>query len=150
MFMKTIASLLLVFSLTGCMGRNGLVGKTIKLNLEVTENRWGREGLFIVMLPIHIISVVLDNVIFNSIEFWTGENPINGKSGLLDIPKADIKKMGFTEVVSAQFERLDANYAKLHLEFSNGDHAAFNVARDGKDYTVSYLGVELYKGVLDI
>jgi len=132
------------------MGHNGLLGKTLKFNLSVTENRWGREVVFIPMLPVHIISGVFDLLIFNSVEFWSGTNPINGKSALVDVPMSEVKKMGMVEVVRAQVERLDQYTAKLHLDFENGDNATFDVHRDGDRYTVSYLGIEYYQGRLKL
>jgi len=148
MMMRSLTCFLLALFMTGCMGHNGLVGKTLKFNLSVTENRWGREILFIPMLPVHLICGVFDLLIFNSVEFWSGTNPINGKSALVDVPMSEVKKMGMVEVAQAQVERIDEYTAKLHLEFENGDNATFDVHRDGDRYTVSYLGIEYYQGRL--
>lgn len=150
MIIRSIACLLLVFSMTGCMGHNGLLGKSLKFNLSMTENRWGREGIFVVMFPVNVIFAVGDLFIFNSIEFWSGENPINGKSALVDLPMSEVKKMGMVEIVRAQVERVDEYTAKLHLDFENGDHATFDILRDGSSYTVSYRGVEYYQGRLNL
>lgn len=146
--------LLIVVTFTGCMGRNGLVEKGAKFNLSVVENRYGREGIFICMLPVYIIFYVCDILILNSIEFWSGTNPINGKSALvdtdiIDVPSDIVEKMGFREIVSAQVERLNENQAKLYLAFENGDKASFDVNRDDSIYTVSYGGLEFYRGTLN-
>jgi hypothetical protein len=150
MIMRSIVCLLLAFSLTGCMGHNGLTGKALKFNLETTEDRWGREFMFVGMFVVLIypICTILDLFIFNSIEFWSGENPINGKSPLVDIPLSEVQKMGMTQVVRAQVERVDEKLALLHLDFSDGDKVTFDVVRDDFTYTVSYLGVEYYHGKL--
>ena len=145
---KIFLALFVPLTFTGCMGTNGLGGKVKKFNLEVVEHRWAREGVF---LGLHIIWVyrictVLDLLVFNSIEFWSGKNPINGKSPLVDIPLDTVKKMGMNDVNKAQIERMTAEKAKLYIDFTNGDKISFDVDRTGDEYKVSYLGKEFFKG----
>jgi hypothetical protein len=73
-------SLCLTFLATGCIGQMGLSGKVRDFNLEVTEDRWGREILFVILMviPVYGFASIADIIVFNSIEFWTGKNPING------------------------------------------------------------------------
>ena len=151
---KIFIVLIIVATLTGCMGQNGLTGKAVKLNLSVVENRYGREGIFICMVPAYVITAVCDLLVFNSIEFWSGTNPLNGKSALVDtkiieVPRDVVENMGFKEIIAAQIERLNENQAKLYLAFENGDRATFDVNRDDKIYTVSYRNVEFYKGTVN-
>jgi hypothetical protein len=132
----------------GCLGTFGLGGKLKKWNLEATENRWGRESIFFVLqvLPVYRLCAVLDLFIFNSWEFWSGRNPLNGKSPLVDIPMSEVEKIGMRDVERAQVERVSDNAAKLHLDFSNGDRMAFDVLRQDTDYTVSYQGRVFFEG----
>jgi hypothetical protein len=148
MIKKAVLTIFALVTFTGCMGTNGLSGKVVKWNLEASEDRWNREWIFLGLwiCLVYPISGLLDILVFNSIEFWTGENPINGKSPLVDLPMEAVKKMGFHNIDKAQIERLNANNAKLHLDFENGDKATFDVLRDEMNYTVSYRGVEFYKG----
>jgi hypothetical protein len=81
-------SLLLIASLgTGCIGNFGLAGEVRKFNLEVSKDRWGREIVFVCLyiIPVYPIAGALDMIIFNSIEFWTGKNPINGSASVTPI-----------------------------------------------------------------
>lgn len=151
MIKQAIAALLLASSLTGCMGHNALTAKALKFNLSVAEGRWGREGLFVGMfiIPIYPIFKVLDLLIFNSIEFWAGKNPLNGRSPLVDVPKADLHKLGLDNVELAQVERLDEQHAKLYVKFETGDRVTFDVVRDRDAYTISWGGVEFFKGSLN-
>jgi hypothetical protein len=150
MIRKAISGLLLAVSLTGCMGHFGLRGKLLKFNLEVVENRWGREALFVVMFPGYVLCTVADVLVLNSIEFWSGKNPINGRSPLVDLPKADIHKLGLEHVEVAQIERHSETTASLYVEFDNGDRVTFDVVRDGDSYAVSYAGVEFFRGSVDL
>lgn len=136
---------------TGCLGRSGLSGDLKELNLEVTENRYGREAIFFVLNVVWVyrICTVLDLLVFNSIEFWSGSNPLNGKSPLVDVPMSEVEKIGFRDLEKAQVERVADNTAKLHLDFRNGDHMAFDVSRADDHYTVSYLGRVFFEGKVD-
>jgi len=150
MIKKLTYSLLAALTFCGCMGHNALGGKVMKFNLEVTEHRWGREGWFLGLwiTLVYPICMILDLLIFNSIEFWTGENPINGKSPLVDVPMSQVEKMGFNNIDKAQIERVSSTEAKLHLDFENGDEITFDVHRTDLTYVVSYRGVEFYTGTI--
>ena len=147
---KLILTLLSTLMLAGCMGTGALATKVKKFNLDVTEHRWGREGTFLALniLWVYRIANILDLLVFNSIEFWSGENPVNGKSPLVDIPKATVEKMGLSGSESAQIQRIDENNATLAIYFDNGDKLTFDVVRTDNSYTVSYLGKEFFSGTI--
>jgi hypothetical protein len=72
---------------SGCIGQFGLAGKVRQFNLEVSHDRWGREIVFVVLnvIPVYGFANFADIIIFNSIEFWSGKNPINGKPSVTPI-----------------------------------------------------------------
>jgi hypothetical protein len=150
MLKRVTVALLLVAMSTGCLGRNGLKRKVEKMNLSVTENRWGREGTFVALqvLWVYRICLVLDLFIFNSIEFWSGENPITGESPLVDLPMSDVEKISFNDVEKARIQKLSSTEAKLYLDFQNGDELTFDVLRTDASYTISYQGREFFQGQL--
>jgi hypothetical protein len=152
MIMKTIAGMLAVLMLGGCMGRNALTGKVLRWNLETADSRWGREGIFLGLwiTLVYPICSFLDLLLFNSIEFWSGENNLNGKSPVVDMSKEEVKKLGIKEIESARVERLSDTKANLYIDFTNGDSATFDVVRDASNYSVSYLGVEFYNGTINL
>jgi len=132
------------------MGTGAVNGKVKEFNLKVTENRWGREGTFLVLTVawVYRVCTVMDLFVFNSVEFWSGQNSINGKNALVDLPMDQVQLIGLNDINNAQIERVCENKAKLHVDFENGDIMTFDVLRDQDIYTVSYLGKELYKGEL--
>lgn len=152
MFKTFLAALTLVPVLTGCLGNMGLTGKVKEFNLEATEHRWGREGIFLGFQVFYVYRVcaLLDLLVFNSIEFWSGENPINGKSPVVDIPMEAVEKMGMPDVAKAQIERIDEHTAKLYLEFYNDDKLTMDVLRTEDSYTVSYLGKKFFEGKVQL
>jgi len=137
--------------LVGCMGRNSLTEKIVKFNLTTAESRWGREGLFVGMWVtlVYPVCALVDVFIINSIEFWSGANPISGKSPVLELPMDEVRKMGFNNVERAQIERVCDNWAKVYLDFENGDKMTFDVFRGAESYNISYRGVELYQRRFD-
>jgi hypothetical protein len=150
MVKRALLALALLATFSGCMGTGGLGSKVRKFNLTVVENRWAREGVFLGLnvLWVYRICTVLDLFVFNSIEFWSGENVINGRKPLVDLPPSAVEKIASLEIERARVERLSENDAKLHLDLRNGDHVAFDVLRDGETYTVSYLGRVFFQGKL--
>lgn len=80
----TLSVLVACFGLAaGCYGPFNLTKTIYNWNGQVqgagqVEAKWMREGIFValVLIPVYPISVVADALVFNSIEFWTGQNPI--------------------------------------------------------------------------
>lgn len=64
--------------LTGCMGQFALTKKVYNWNKKVDSNRWVQEGVFVAFLiiPVYSITFLIDGVIANSVEWWTGDNPV--------------------------------------------------------------------------
>ena len=138
---------------TGCMGNMGITQNVKKVNLSPTENRWGREGIFLgfQIFWVYRISALLDLIVFNSIEFWSGENPITDQPALVNIPKETLEKI-FGErssVDMAQIKRINDTEAKMYLAFANGDKMTFDVVRSSDTYSVSYLGRQFYTGLIN-
>ena len=76
---RVMAGLLAAAMLTGgCYGPFELTKKVHKWNGEVSDNKWVVELVFLVCawLPVYGIATLADAVIFNTVEFWTGENPL--------------------------------------------------------------------------
>jgi hypothetical protein len=61
---------------TSCLGPGHATARLYQYNQEF-ENKWAREGLFIAFLPGYIFTSLGDNLIFNPIQWWTGENPVD-------------------------------------------------------------------------
>lgn len=88
-----VLSLCFSFLSMGCIGQMGLSGKVRQFNLETSEDRWGREILFVILMviPVYAFASFADIIVFNSIEFWTGKNPINGKPSVS--PVANLRRL---------------------------------------------------------
>lgn len=64
--------------LSGCMGKFLLTTKVYKWNKTVSHERWVNEGVFVALLvvPVYNLTLLADGIIFNSVEWWTGRNPV--------------------------------------------------------------------------
>ena len=141
-----------IFLCTGCMGNMGISQNVKKGNLSVTENRWGREVTFLgfQILWVYRISALLDLIVFNSIEFWSGENPVTNQPALVNIPKETLEKIfGEKEIDMTQIQRINDREAKLYLAFADGDKMTFDVVRSNDTYSVSYLGRHFFTGQIN-
>lgn len=65
--------------LAGCMGNFALTKKLYGWNKHAAGDRWVNEFIFAgftVILPVYSLTLLGDGIIFNSIQWWTGKNPI--------------------------------------------------------------------------
>ncbi len=71
-----VFALTMFFCFTGCLGPNHAGGHLAQWNGSF-ENKWAREGIFLLALPAYAVFGVGDILIFNPIQWWWGENPIS-------------------------------------------------------------------------
>lgn len=65
-------------SFSGCIGSFNLTKKVYNWNQSVGD-KWVNELVFLVFLvvPVYEISLFIDGIILNLIEFWSGNNPVS-------------------------------------------------------------------------
>ncbi|MBI4341210.1 MAG: DUF3332 family protein [Candidatus Omnitrophica bacterium] len=63
--------------LSGCYGSFNLTRQVYHWNSQAGE-KWPREFLFLILtaVPVYGIASLADAIVFNSIEFWNGTNPV--------------------------------------------------------------------------
>lgn len=63
---------------SGCFGPFNLTRRLYRWNEQV-QGKWEREFMFILLawVPVYSLAVLGDAVVFNSMEFWTGNNPVD-------------------------------------------------------------------------
>ncbi|SNB46832.1 DUF3332 family protein [Geobacter sp. DSM 9736] len=64
-------------TLPGCYGKMALTRKVYQLNGEV-KDRYLRSAVTwaFIIVPVYGVSALVDFVLFNTIEFWSGDNPV--------------------------------------------------------------------------
>ncbi|PSU34795.1 hypothetical protein C9I99_06785 [Photobacterium lutimaris] len=75
---------ILATTMTGCVGSNAVTGKVMKFNVETVDNRYARAGVNFLLAPVYGVTSAADYAVFNSLEFWTGKNPITDSPHIFD------------------------------------------------------------------
>lgn len=76
---KMIAVVLIAaFFTTGCTGSFNMTRKVYNFHRSQTD-KWSDELCFLIvaLLPVYTFATLADAIVFNSIEFWTGKNPVD-------------------------------------------------------------------------
>jgi len=150
---KTIGLTLLATALTGCVGSNAVTEKVVTFNVEVVDNRYARAGVNLLLAPVYGITTAVDYVVFNSLEFWTGTNPLNGKPHLFDtevdtqfkindeldpsLTDAPIAPLSNNRTIeSGVMTQVDDNTIQMDITYNNGETGTLTGVRDGDN--VSY------------
>jgi len=78
---KSLLACALTLSLfsSSCLGPDNAFNRLHYWNKNMSENKWGNEAMFVLLtiIPVYGFAYLGDILIFNSIEFWGGENPIS-------------------------------------------------------------------------
>jgi len=74
-----IAAGALALPLAGCFGKFNAVRGVHGFNERVSEGKWQRSAAFVMLnvAPVYPVAGLMDALLFNPIEFWTGRNPVD-------------------------------------------------------------------------
>lgn len=129
----------------------------MKLNLTAVDNRYARAGLYLLMSPVYGIAATADLFIFNSIEFWTGTNPISGKSpAVADMPADAIFRINQKldkdlttaplKISSADVKQIDDNTLEMAVSYADGTQQSLRGEKEGENVNF-YLDGEFISAV---
>jgi hypothetical protein len=123
--LATVLSLSVISA--GCFGKFQLTRMIYDLNKSV-EDKYVRSAVTwgFVIIPVYGFSAFLDVVVFNVVEFWTGENPMT---------VTKVHREGADTVAMTLFREGKGTVATLD-RFRDGKKAATLVIRDGGDGVV--------------
>jgi hypothetical protein len=68
---------------TGCFGSFWTLQRLYHWNTTVEENKFARWGIFMatIIVPVYPSATIFDLVFTNTVEFWTGHNPMAANAG---------------------------------------------------------------------
>ena len=103
----------LMMHATGCFGSFKLTQKIWQFNKGISGNKFVQWLVFLVfvVVPVYQIGTLVDAIVVNSIEFWTGSNPVSSVEGedsntrIVKLSPTDTLKM--TRDVEAGVMRLE-------------------------------------------
>ena len=124
-----ILVLLAVFALSACTGSFNLTRKVYDIHSS-QEDPWMDELLFLALwiIPVYEIATLGDLLIFNSIEFWTGENPISADSGSRDGLQVSLRRSGTDGLLAVTAVDTDGSEVSLTLNRTEAGMTAFDDA----------------------
>lgn len=158
----TLASSVLFQS---CIGSFALTGKVLEWNKSL-GNKFINELVFLLfcILPVYEISVFIDVVILNLVEFWTDSNPMAYNTQEITTEKGrflvettpaghKITNMATNEVVSFKFNETEKSWS---LETKDGVQPLFVCiddthvkTNDGKVVALSEAGMFAFRNVVE-
>ena len=127
--------------LTGCIGQMGLSQIVMGLNLKAVDNRYGRAGIYMVAAPVYGAVAMVDLMVINSIEFWTGTNPVTGRGpAVADTPVNAWMKVNNnidSSLTKAQLSALQVSVQSTSMKVLSDDSLALSVVYvDGSEQTI--------------
>lgn len=130
-----------VSGLTGCIGQMGLTKLAVGVNLKAVDNRYGRAGIYVLAAPVYAVTSLVDLMVINSIEFWTGTNPITRKGpAVADTPVEAWMKVNDDidpSLRSAPLTNLQVSVQSTSMEVLSDDSLALHVAYvDGSEQSI--------------
>ncbi|ASU23302.1 hypothetical protein CCZ37_12195 [Vibrio qinghaiensis] len=156
---KYILTLATPLVLSGCIGSNAVTEKVMTFNLKAVDNRYARGGLNMLLAPVYGVAVAADYIVFNSIEFWSGKNIINGKPHIFDskmdtyievndqihdsLKTAPIDPLTNQRMIEkGEMQKIDDNTIQMNITYNNGEKATLIGVRNDNDVSY-YLDGEL-------
>jgi len=104
---------------TSCVGQFGLFNKVLEWNIQTGQNnKWFQEGLFLLLniIPVYGGALLVDGIVLNSVEFWTGTNPVTNKKA---ITGASINTSTTNHMIAVT-ERVDRDSIRVSI-YDDGD-----------------------------
>ena len=79
----TLVGSSLLLATTGCFGSFATLNRVYTWNRTVDHNKWVQWGVFTaaIIVPVYPAAFFFDVVFNNSVEFWSGRNPMSADAG---------------------------------------------------------------------
>lgn len=123
-----LAGTLLVSS---CIGSFGLFNKVLDWNKQATGNKFLNWLIFIVISPAYVLCGVADMIVINSIEFWSGTNPLAENIGKTENIMGSDGKLYAVTTLEDGYE-VKAPDGKIVNFKHNAEDDSWSMIQDGK------------------
>lgn len=133
--------------MSSCIGSHALFNKVLDWNQSV-NNKWVNEILYLAMwlVPVYEVSLLADMWIFNTIEFWSGSNPIAAGT-VKHVKGSDGREYAIT--TTQEGYRIEQSDRSMELKFDEKTQT-WSVVADGKSHKLVTLKkdgtAEVYTG----
>lgn len=134
MYNKTLKSFLLIMTaslvMSSCIGSFGLFNKVLDWNKDATGNKFLNELIFIVISPAYALCGTADLLVLNTIEFWTGSNPLAANVGKTESIMGSDGKLYAVTTLKDGYEIKDADGNVMNFTYNEKDNT-WLVEKDG-------------------
>jgi hypothetical protein len=112
----------------GCFGRFELTRRVYDVNRSV-EDKYLRSAVtwLFVIIPVYGVAALLDFVVFNLVEFWTGENPVGGG------PVSKVYDAGDERIILTLSREGEATIAVIERYKAGTLDSTLRIRDEGKD-----------------
>lgn len=135
MKMKTMkATLCLVAAgllCSSCVGSFAMFNALASWNKTATKSKFLNEIIFLVISPAYGITSLIDVVVLNTIEFWTGENPMASRVGETMEVQGQDGLMYAVKILKKGYEITDPQGNVYSLTYNKKDKS-WSLESDGK------------------
>ena len=117
---KAVAIMLVVILLAGCFGNFQLTRNLYTWNSQVGDKFANTAVMWVLMIiPVYEVCGFIDFFILNTIEFWTGENPLSMSAAEIDIMQVESE---------GKLYEIKATQNRFDITQLNGEEAGSTVA----------------------
>lgn len=163
------AAVLMSMTMQSCIGSFALTNKVLSWNKHVS-NKFVNELVFFAfwILPVYEVTGAADLLVINSIEFWSGNNPLEANNQIIETPEGNYKilanKKGYKVIcpdgntyafdydISSQTWSFDPGTGVKtdFLRFKDENHVEM-INHDGNfvDVELSRDGIEMYRHLME-
>lgn len=80
--------------LSGCLGQNALFNTLQDWNVDATPEPFINQGISFAFwfFPVYGLTLLADVIVFNSIEFWSGTNPVSQEKAIIEPKTAGMQQ----------------------------------------------------------
>lgn len=159
----TIALACTIF-MYSCIGSFGLTNKCYDWNNSIGD-KWINELVFLALniVPVYEITIFVDAVVLNSIEFWTGNNPVALKTDIINTENGkylvESNKNGYTITKEGETVQLfnkngiwylnqNDNIIEL-FEYVDNNHICLNLGETSRVIELSQESVDNLRAELE-
>lgn len=136
----------MLLQMQGCYGKFALTRKLYTWNNTLGDKWINSLAMFAMMVvPVYWAAGAVDYVILNTIEFWTGKNPVTLKTGESDVKVVEYQ--GRKYQITATPNRLDVvaldgKTAPASLVFDPATHSWWGESEKGSNRLVEMVGTD--------
>lgn len=125
-------------TLTSCIGSYALFNKVLGWNQQATGNKFLDELIFIGLwiVPVYEVTLLADALVLNSIEFWSGNNPV--AVGTVKEVESENGKFLVTTTKDGYSITKEGEETPVELKF-NQEAQSWNVVCNGQSYEIMKL-----------